>query len=83
MLNRCPHSGRRDPAYLLPSFLSAFLAADACLNAFSQPSPVDRLAVVEDVLAAIVRAEDGPRCAVRELAFAELHGLIHVNDALP
>ncbi|HEV8061388.1 MAG TPA: hypothetical protein VGP68_16030 [Gemmataceae bacterium] len=39
-----------------------------------KPGAIDRLAiVVEDKLATIVIPVDGPRCAVRELAFAELH----------
>jgi hypothetical protein len=41
-----------------------------------KPDAVTRFAlVVEDVLAAIVVPVDGPRCAIRELAFAELHAV--------
>src|ERR1700722_2068087 len=45
-----------------------------------QPDAVDRLPVVgEDVLAAIVGPVVGSRCAVRELALAELHALCEVG----
>jgi hypothetical protein len=45
-----------------------------------EPDTVHQLAVVvENVLAAFIFSLDGPRCAVLELAFAELHqiGLQH------